>query len=306
MKFFKYFVLVSIFVMVVDLFNRLFYDYMYSNIPQSSPLNLNYGFQLQQDWPNILVLGASRAKRSYKPKLISDSLGVSVFNMGKDGAGILYYYLCLQSAIQSKNLKCVVLEMDKNPLLHEWLETDATSFMPFYWKNDNVKTVVNHIKGWEAKYIACSSLCQFNSCLSDTYKCWFIKRHDDSGYEPLQYTGKPALVKTEQAHNGMKFVPDSVAIDYFNKCVKLCEDNNVKLVVADSPTLLDNSDIDEFLSQYCTDNNILFWNFSNYHPIVSDKRLFANENHLNDKGAEYYSSIITNQLKRIINTIDIQ
>ena len=62
-------------------------DYMYFHAKGSSIREMN-DVCLDNQY-DVLIMGSSRAHHHYVPEIISDSLGLSCYNTGKDGNGII-------------------------------------------------------------------------------------------------------------------------------------------------------------------------------------------------------------------------
>ena len=108
---------------------------------------------------DILVFGSSRAVHHYNPDIIEDSLGLSCYNCGDDGSGIVLAYgrlLMLQERHQPKVVIYDVnpsfdLEVNDNHKYLGWLKShyDREVIKPIFYAIDKITLyaiINNHLQ----------------------------------------------------------------------------------------------------------------------------------------------------------------
>lgn len=241
----------------------------------------------------IAVLGASRASHHYVISQLEDSLHVRAYNWGYDGQSIINQYLCFLKALSNGELKLVILDLH-NGQLSNWVENRISSLYPYYWESDTIKNIIDEVKGREMKILLASSFIQYNSKLSNLITNSFIKKEHEKGYVPLPYTGE-VLNRDSNANDvNIKFNP--IGVKYLSRMVKICRDNDVRLVVCYSPMLYGSQKSTDAINNLCQSLGVEFWNME--HEICNPL-LFSDPDHLNEKGAILYTAKIAEKLKEL-------
>jgi hypothetical protein len=254
---------------------------------------------LNEDSAEILIIGGSRAMFCYKPSIIRDSLGMSVYDAGLDGAGVIGQYLSVKNALQNGRLKVVIFDLGDFQMSYKWNQDKISAYYPFYWVDKNVKELVDDCKP-NAKWLLVSALYQYNSCWHDIVRSFFQKKNHDRGYEELPYTGKEWKPEYWDEKD-VAFVPDSWAEKYLDKIVDLCKDNNVKLVITMAPGLgsgFRSSAL--YLSDYCAKHEVPFWDFTELEELHHDSKLFRDYNHINSEGVKIFTPILAHKLRLLL------
>lgn len=293
-KFLKYCVIVIAGVAVIDLASRCLFQYIFNHPRKDSRIEAIYKFMFHNDSDVVAILGASRADRHYASQQIEDSLNVKVFNYGFEGCSIVHQYLSLMKAIQNGGLKLALLDLSSAQLGDEWVNDRLSRYYPYYWQNDTIKSVINDIEGRDMRPLMMSSLIQYNSQLFNI----FIKDKQYKGYSPLPYTGKPVNVSSAEKDikraniNELEKNVNPFARKYLREIKRECDINGIKLIVCISPSLFQS---DGDLELLCEKYGLDCWNMCS---SVNNPLLFSNETHLNEKGAEEFTGILINRIKR--------
>ncbi len=301
-SFLKYLICVIIGIIILDLINRFVFDYTYSNVPQNAELRQRYKYALNDKPANLLIVGASRAIFNYVPSIIQDSLHLSVYNAGMDGEGVFGQFLSVKKGISNGKLKYIIYDLGDLQLTSKWNQDRISKFFPYYWKDKNIQDVVDECMGKKkAHLMLTSSLYQYNSHMHDIVRCFFQKKINDNGYEGLPYSGVPVKVSEwDRTKKYDAFVPDSLCEVYLNRIVKLCKDNNVKLIMCLSPAVMFMKSTQLYLEDYCKKQKIGYLDFVDCPEINNNLKLYRDDHHLNKKGAPIFTSILCDSLKQYI------
>lgn len=300
----KYIIIVFIGFIFVDLITRFAYHFAYTHVPKNAEIIQRYKYIYNQKQADILITGASRGMFSYNAPLIEKITGMSIYNTGEDGAGVINQYLCLLNALKNGPIKYMIYDIGDLQLTNKWNQGRISRYYPHYWLDSNVKKVVDDCVGLpKAEILLSSSLFQFNSHLHDLARIYFVKnKNNETGYEGLPYTGKPcAYYKWDRNKPVQPFIPDSLPLAYLNKIVNICKNNNITLILTMAPALSNEKSSAIFLNKYSKEKNIPFWDFTDCPEINKDPRLYKDDHHLNEKGTPIFAKILCDSLKKHYN-----
>lgn len=299
-QFFRFLAFVVVGVVVVDIIVRLLFAFTFSHVPQDAELRQRYKYEFGADTTEVLIVGASRAMFCYQPSIIKDSLGMSVYDAGLDGVGVIGQYLAIKKAIDHGFLKVVLYDLGELQMSERWNQGKISNYFPYYWADDNVKEVVDDCKP-NAKFLLLSGLYQYNSCWHDIVRTFFQKKVNDNGFEPLPYTGK-TWEPSYWDEKDEPFVPDPLAQKYLDKIVEICKQHHVKLIFTMAPGLGSGfKSSSAYLTAYCKKHQLVFWDFTNLPELKNDSRYFKDYNHINEKGVEIFTPIVAHKLKMYLS-----
>jgi len=295
-KFLIYLSCVAFGVMIIDLTARLGYGYMFAHVPENAELRQRFKYEFVPSKTDILIVGASRAMFCYDPKIISDSTGMTAYDAGLDGVGVIGQYITIRNFFERGNAKVVVYDLGSLQLSKEWNQDKISSYFPYYWTDNTVREVVDDCLP-EARYLLLSALYQYNSCLHDVFRAYIQKKVVTDGFEELPYTGttwKPLYYK-EKAES---YKADPRARSYLDKIVALCKQHGVKLILTMAPGLGSGFKSTQlFLKEYSEANKVLFWDFTDLEALHHDSRYFKDYNHINSEGVKIFTPVIAGKLK---------
>ena len=244
---------------------------------------------------DIIVLGSSRALHHYVPQIIEDSTGMSCYNCGQGGQGIIYNYVLLRVMTERYMPKEVVYEMTFG---YDFSVSDNLRFLGEIRNmhrgcSDSVLYAVNSME--RVKML--SAIYPYNSQLLHIIGDNMQKKDLTllKGYEP-----KRGEVKKDTAYHGMNFNAgkiDPVKWSYFEKMIKeYCRCTH--LVVITSPLYMTNHpEIYDKAGRLCRKYGVKFINRSADARFIYNYRYFCDLSHLNDKGARAYTQSIVGELK---------
>ncbi|UPT70029.1 MAG: hypothetical protein M0D53_12935 [Flavobacterium sp. JAD_PAG50586_2] len=103
-------VIIIVIVLFVDLFSGKIFGKLYQSCKSGICSQENY--IMNNTNQDLLVFGSSRAAYHYIPSILQDTIGMSVYNCGREGSGIYYHYGVLLSTLKRYNPKVIVLDID--------------------------------------------------------------------------------------------------------------------------------------------------------------------------------------------------
>lgn len=254
---------------------------------------------------DIVILGSSRAIHHYDPKIFADTLGMSCYNCGEDGMGILLMYARYRAIEARKTPKVVIYEiLPEYDLLKETDNLKYLKFLRPYTNNPVIDSLVNRLSKTE-KYKLLSGGYRFNSVFVDILAQRYSNASEtakDYTYMPsdqkLGYISQDRLNDLSQANSVHDFAYDDVKLDFLEDLMVRCTKSNTKLFVTASPKFYSTSD-SEFLSikKLCVKYGVPFINHYCDKDYSMNSNLFADIYHLNKNGADIFSSQLASEIK---------
>lgn len=235
---------------------------------------------------NILIFGSSRAIHHYNPKIIEDSLGVSCYNCGQDGNGIVLSYARIKMLQERYNPKMIVFDVTYD---FDLKEDDKHRYLgwikPYYDDFLSVRTTFEDVDPTE-RYKMLSNLYQYNSkflqILSDAV--YPMQPNGYKGYRPVQ----GIATNVSEYDLVTSFSADSLKMKYWEDLMD--KRGEIKYVFVVSPTLAGrNSERYKPLKDLCEVNGVDFHNMANDPKFVGNLSLFYDGSHLNSSGADLFT-----------------
>ena len=247
---------------------------------------------------DILVFGSSRAVGHYHPDVLQQELGMTVYDCGEDETGIICFYPKLNLIKQRHVPKAIIYDIYTPDLLdglryrnEDYLKTLKSS----YGQTEAVDSMFARYDP-SANIKLCSMLYQYNSVflniILDNIRStdWYNK-----GFYQLN-TGKMTQ-ENPFDNNHHEYVYDSEKLYFLEKFIKENK-NSIRIYFAISPIYgSSNDEMYDPIKGLCKKYDIPLLNHFCDTTFTLHKELFANQNHLNLKGAMLYSSAISNDIK---------
>lgn len=260
-----------------------------------------------EDQYDILIMGSSRAHHHYVPEIIADSLGLTVYNAGQDGNGIILHYGVLQMVCKRYNPKMIIYDVYKPFDIYKYAEDQNNTryIQPLkkYHNENGIKAIMTDINKRLELYLN-SNLYRLNgsfvSILSD---CLLTRPMDKNGYAPL-YGEYNIDNKRREEKRRKELEIDSLKLHYIKELVSFCKARNIQLVFSISPSF-ELNDIEGYspIIDICKKYDVVLMNFDNAKPLNEQNVLWKEPVHLNHNGAiEFTCNYVIPELKNIINT----
>ena len=249
---------------------------------------------------DVLLMGTSRCNSHYVPSIISDTLGMSVYNGGIDGSkNIFSHYIMLCHILASHTPKVICLEVQQSDFDKERDPfTCITFFAPYFGKNAQADSVFRLAgKYWPYRI---SHLYRFNAKATSNLAGLVVSRLDNSNNGYVPYAPPAHFPNTLNYKNTSEDV-DSLKLEYVQKFINLCKEKEVRLIFTISPMYAKiDSDYYKCIENIARKNDIPILNYHTAGLYQDHPDYFHDSNHLWDKGARLYSSVFAGDLKIII------
>lgn len=248
---------------------------------------------------DVVLMGTSRCNLHYVPSIISDSIGMSVYNGGIDASNNIYsHYIMLSHILAHHTPKIICLDLVPNDYAKELDPFGRVSFFaPYIGKNKQADSVFHDAgKYW---FYEISHLYRYNAKAISNIAGLVIDKyaHSENGYIPQpRPRQQPKLYE-----NNNVYEVDSVKLKYLNRYIALCHQHGIKLVFTVSPAyIIASQEQYSVLAQISEDNNIPMFDYHSEGLFIDHPEYFKDNEHLWDKGARLYSAVFASDLKSIL------
>jgi len=294
----KFLINIAIFfaiVAVVDFSLGKVFHYLQWNVTGGRTGNEYYA--CKQSNEDILIMGSSRAAHHYDPQMISDSLGMSCFNAGEEGNGIIMQYGRWKMISERYAPKLIIYDIFS---LYDAEINDNMAYVDRlkpYCDDREVKRYVSSVFPLEKFKLFSQMYCynyKFFEILSDCR----ITRQKGNGYTPLngrilKAVEERPIIKREELES------DEVKVAYLMKLIHEAAEKGTKIVFVISPSWHGGhykksayTDINNLAEKY----SIPLYSFIDS-PICDNPDYFKDSSHLNSKGASIFTSQLVSMLK---------
>lgn len=245
---------------------------------------------------DILIFGSSRAIHHYNPQIISDSLGMSCYNCGQDGNGIVLFYGMWQMIKDRYQPKMIIYDVNTGFDLYEgennqkylgWLRMD--------YDRPGVKQIFAAIDPTE-RYKMMSMLYRYNSKFMQNITDYVhpIFGIEGNGFLPLKGDLDQMKIRGGKGEKSAKKV-DSLKLEFIRKLIE--ESKGVELIFVASPTWYGSSERDyQPIRELCDSKDVRFVDFSNREKYVRQNQWFKDGTHLNARGADEFTRDLISEI----------
>ena len=272
-------------------------DYVYANVMSGGQRRNN--FIANEMDADILVFGSSRAIHHYNAQLIQDSLGLSCYNCGQDGNGIMLDYGRLLLVKKRYTQKCVIVDVTPGYDLLKSTDGIDLGWLRPYYDNEGIKAMFADIDGKE-KYKMLSSAYRYNSFFLTrlaSYLSGKVEEDKTKGFMPID--SRPGDVRINKMLSFSDVEYDSLKLDYFSKLIDLAAGSRLYFVI--SPVWYDMKTRREEeikpLKAICRQKGIPLVDFTNHPKYLRNDSLFHDGTHLNSLGADIFSRDVVQILR---------
>ncbi|PWA04016.1 hypothetical protein [Flavobacterium psychrotolerans] len=259
---------------------------------------------------DVIVYGASRAWRHINPTMISDSLHLSAYNLGIDGHNFWLQYLRHTLLLKNnKKPKLILVSVDMFTFQKREDLYNSEQFLPYMLWNKEIKNATIGYNGFKAmdyeipliRYYGKqeaieTAIRSFSGHLSNPV--FRIK-----GYQGREESWNGDFDRAKLTLKNYEVKIDAATVVLFEKFLKECKTQNIKLVFVYSPEYIEGqkfvknrNEIISIFTRYSKEYHIPFYDYSK-DSLSFQKKYFYNSNHLNKTGAELFTGKLIDKLK---------
>lgn len=291
---------------------ELFLERTMKSVRYSEVGKINYVMEKQLD-VELSIWGASTALVNFDPKIITDSLGFSAFNMGLNGTNIDQYNgLLLNYLSYTKKSKYLVIAIDIHQALtkrkkffevHKWLHHFDDENI-YNCHSDIDKTIM-----MKNKYIPFYSITQYDKHGFPYLRSTLLNKLEEFSFPRLGYLPNEniSLLNRSVANEDslLALVDKRVFEKLITSCIIALE-KNIKPIVVITPCFSKGLEKILFMEDYkekifqLRNKGIVVYDFLDTY-ISDNPKYFKDNTHLNIFGAEELTKMLTKEIEKDIN-----
>lgn len=256
---------------------------------------------------DVIILGNSRVLNSLMPTILSDSLGLSVYNAASNGQMLPFFHSIQEAILNRHSPKALIIGIDEQTMSDSGIGERYNILAPYYGKGYNMIDSCMSMGGWSQKIMVNSTFYRYNNIWWRILLYHFVsdKNHSKDGFisKPIPpHEPKLVIDSTKVELNPERFFE-------LKEMVKSAVEKEISVILLKAPqyvirydNLAINKKIRELADAY---PNVWLVDDESDSLFLSRPDLFFDSGHLNYKGAEIYSRIKASQISKYLTTRDI-
>ena len=284
-------------VVVMDLAFGQIFSYLRTHAKGGSTANCEYIANRCKD--DIIILGSSRATHHYVPQIIEDSLGVTCYNCGEEGNGVVLAYGRLKMLTDRYKPQLVLYELTPG---YDYGKAEPNSkylgYLRAYYEKDGISLIFEDFDDDLSWLKMKSKMYQNNTRLLPNLLDNIICRDNNKGYEPLLgHIISESSKKITQKSSEMTI--DSLKLSYLRKVCELCRNEQIPLYFFISPRFKSNDyDRSSYIPalSLCNEFNVPVYDYLYSSSISDNTSYFQDREHMNNTGAYEYTKLIIKEI----------
>jgi len=248
---------------------------------------------------DVIIMGSSRASHHYVPEIITEKTGMSCFNAGQDGNGIILQYGRWKMLSERYAPKLLIYDISSGfdmsvndnmtyidrlkPFCGDAIVKDyISSIFPMEW----LKTL-SSMYCYNYKFIEMA----FDLLRNEDYK-------NACGYIPLNGHIRNEIIEKAQPEKHTSVETDSVKLYYLEQLVKEAGMKNTQVVFVVSPSWKGGyytTGAYSYVKTMAEKYSILFLEYIDS-EMCEDPDNFEDSSHLNDKGARAFTEDLVSRI----------
>ena len=253
---------------------------------------------------DLAIVGASRALCHYIPAILSKELNMTCYNYGIGGRNIYNHYIVTKELLNhNKKPKLILFEVASIDVMDTpgWNGEKLSNMYPLYKKDPDVKIIVDHENKEDGIALRYLNLYRYNSNLLGLFRATLlgVEPIAHNGYKPLYSSWESDIEVLEDEYPTVSTFKEC----YLRKNIESCKNAGVGIVFYNSPEFKrykNNTAWEKHIETICREYDIPFINHAHDSLFLSHKDWFNEPVHLNDEGAHVYTSIVSQELKQIL------
>lgn len=264
------------------------------NEPDAGGNHSNFKWSLFDKKADIIVLGASKANHHYITDSLESCFGMTVFNGGVDGDNIVTSRTQFDAMCDRQIPKIVIIDLSGGQMAGNW-ESVFLKHKSYFGIEKHYTSVSKEFISTESRLKLYSSLYKINEDLLDIVSSYVKGNRSNNGFIPLIGTNSNLSHITKD--NMPSYEMGEVQRRNLDHIVGYCKQNEIKLFIAYSPTLITYTNgVTETFKSYCSDHELPFFCYEGDSTFVNHPEYFKDYNHLNLLGARVYTSDIITKI----------
>ena len=259
---------------------------------------------------DLLIFGSSRAWIHIDPTMISDSLGISSYNLGIDGHNFWLQDLRYRELLKhNKRPKFIICSLDYFTLKKNKELYNSEQFLPYMLRNKDIKNSTISYEGFSTIDYEIPLLRYYgNYNAVETALRFSLGRLSNpitrvKGYQGRDEVWNSDFDNAKASIKRLEVTLDKPTLVLFENFLKECKSNNIKLIFVYTPEYIEGQkfvsnreQIFGLYKKFSEEYQIPFYDFSN-DSISYQKKHFYNASHLNKLGSQLFTKKLIDTLK---------
>lgn len=256
-----------------------------------SPLSIDNNCFNQVE-PELLLMGASQVQHDYNSEIFANILGLDTYNAGQNGIDVIQNYMYFKAICDRKMPRIVVFDIYP-AYLDGSMKYRLRNINMWYRLAPPVTTYFDNNANWKEKMKLQSGLMVYNGFPAHIVRAFLRKENVINGFVPLYGSYKGGMAEENS------FVVEGDELEYLNKIVAVCKDNDIHLYFTQAPNYIPNNQYKKWLCDYCKENNIQLISHVDDTVFLNKPELFVDNSHLNAEGANVFSEKLASEIRNI-------
>ncbi|MCD8265581.1 MAG: hypothetical protein LUC33_00355 [Prevotellaceae bacterium] len=246
---------------------------------------------------DVLVFGSSRALNHYDPEVLREGLGMSAYNCGFSGCGIVCAYGYLRMAASRHCPKVVIYEVMPRYDTNQDDNHRHLKNLRYFYDREGIDSIFWRVDKTERLKML-SQMYRYNSSLPDLLvDCLHPPHIYSKGYHPIdEEMAEGAENEPQEEETGI----DSLKLYYLERLIRECK-GRTRLFLAVSPTYETAGELPlEAARQLCAKYGVTLLDHSADTTFSLRRDYFYDNYHLNRRGATAYTRLVASEIKEAL------
>jgi hypothetical protein len=272
---------------------------------------------------DILIVGSSHAQFGISTRILEKQLKVTALNMSYGGGSNVGLQLnLLKKLIKNKNIspKTIVFAMDVFTLNAPPLDDDESQGIFFQEQKTPILNFDHYFVSFCKLYglgiprylkkVVKKMNYQLPFFEKQTFNLSMFNKFDGYTIEDDGWVRANGILNKKYIrYSTLTFNPDKKSMVMLDDYVRLCEENNIKLIFVQVPehqvslnSVQKYIDFNHWITGYVSKTKLKYLDYNNSQKFpVNEDKLFLDSDHLNAEGAELFTLLLSENLQLYLN-----
>lgn len=285
------------------------------------PVETDFGYtqidtfhSLPSNTVEVMIYGSSHAYLGCSSMEMYDKYGIGAYNYGWNWQKINTIKLFIEDSLLTQKPKVALIETYTVNTVLENVDMNAEIYYSRYLNNKKaIKEYIKQCFGLKIdRYLSYFfPIIQFHDNWNELTARNFNKLSNENFHLINMGFGAIDSIKEIEFDSSKKFTQKELSYSarkVLDDIVKLCKDNDIKIVFFTVPFADDENAYSEAMKKYSKENNCVYIDFFEKCKEIGidEKKDFCNENHLNVNGAKKISNYLGDYLIKNYNLTDMR
>lgn len=259
---------------------------------------------------DIIIFGSSRAAHHYNPQLIEDALGLSCYNCGEKGNGVVLAYGRFKMLTKRHKPKLILFEV--TPDFDYGINSDNRKYLSYlrpYYNTKELKSIFKDFDDDMSWLKMKSSMYQNTSKILHNIVDNIVTSDNHKGFLPLEgeISSNYEIIDSKDDPD---IKVDSLKLSYVEKLVVEARQMEIPIIFIASPIYASDKynnlgPVYDYkpAKEICDKYDIPFWVLFTEPTIINNPKYWHDGGHLNKNGAFAYTKLIIRRISDLSFTM---